>query len=78
LLRRVHEVDVTRCSRCSGRRRVLAFITDPEVVTAILAHLGLPQRPPALAPARAPPEPQLLFAGWSETDLIDPPASDPS
>jgi hypothetical protein len=55
LLRRVHELDALRCNRCPGRRRVIAFITDPEVVTAILAHLGLPTQPPSLAPARAPP-----------------------
>jgi len=78
LLRRVHEVDVTQCSRCPGRRRVIAFITDAEVVTAILAHLGLPPRPPPLAPARAPPEAQLPFAGWSDTDFIDPPVGDPA
>jgi hypothetical protein len=78
LLRRVHEVDVTQCTRCPGRRRVIAFITDADVVTAILTHLGLPQRPPSLAPARAPPEAQLPFAGWSDTDFIDPPAGDPA
>ena len=55
LLRRVREVEVLRCSRCPGRRRVIAFITDSDVVTAILAHLGLPTQPPQLAAARAAP-----------------------
>jgi hypothetical protein len=32
---------------------VLAFLTDPAVVTRVLAHLGLPAHPPPLAPARA-------------------------
>ena len=39
---------------------VLAVITAPEPVTAILAHLGLPTSGPVLAPARAPPQLDLL------------------
>ena len=35
-----------------GRRKVLAFPADPEVVQKILSHLGLETAPPALAPAR--------------------------
>jgi hypothetical protein len=31
---------------------VLAVLTDPDVVTRILHHLGLPATPPAIAPAR--------------------------
>jgi hypothetical protein len=31
------------------------MITDPEPIAAILAHIGLPTTPPAIAPARAPP-----------------------
>ena len=33
--------------------KVLAFITDPPVLSAILVHLDLPHRPLPLAPARA-------------------------
>jgi hypothetical protein len=32
---------------------VLAFLTDPEVVSKILRHLGLAIAAPALAPARS-------------------------
>ena len=46
--------------------RVLAAITDPVVVVAILTHLDLPTEPPPRAPARAPP--QLPF--WP--DGVDP------
>lgn len=50
--------------------RILAFLTDPPVVKAILLHLGLPHRPPPLSPARGPP--QIDF-------LTDPsPALDPA
>ena len=36
--------------------RVLAAITDPDVVDAILTDLGLPTVPPAVAAARGPPQ----------------------
>ncbi len=76
LLRRVHEVDVSKCDRCAGRRRVIAFITDTHVVTAILAHLGLPTLPPALTPARAPPQAELGFVVSTDDDFVDPPPGD--
>jgi hypothetical protein len=56
LLERVFGPDVTECPRCRDRLRVLAFITDPDATTRILAHLGLPAATPTVAPARAPPE----------------------
>ena len=34
--------------------RILAFLTDLPVVSAILLHLDLPHRPPPVAPARGP------------------------
>ena len=57
LLRRVFGDDVTRCPRCDDHLRVLAFLTDPAVTTAIVDHLGIRSDRPRLAPARAPPEP---------------------
>jgi len=71
LLRRVFAIDVLRCDRCGGRRQVIAFITDPEVVVKILDHLGLPSRPPPVAQARPPP-----MDDWTEavtTAYIDAP-----
>ncbi|XXT19240.1 hypothetical protein WME94_54350 [Sorangium sp. So ce429] len=53
LLRRVYLEDVLACP-CGGRRRVIADLHDPEVVTAILVHLGLPTEEPAVARARDP------------------------
>ena len=53
LLRRVYLEDVLACP-CGGRRRVIADLHDPEVVTAILVHLGLPTEGPAVARARDP------------------------
>ena len=56
LLRRVFAVDVLRCGLCGGRRELIAQITQPGVVTAILAALGLPTEAPRVHPARGPPE----------------------
>ena len=46
---------------CGEKRKLIALITDGNVVRRILEHLGLPTAAPALAPARSPPE--LEFAG---------------
>jgi hypothetical protein len=56
LLRRTFELDVFACSRCGGRRRVLAYVTARRGVRAILEHLGLASQPPRLAPAQGPPQ----------------------
>ena len=47
-LRRVYDIDVSVCSKCGGAVKVLAVITEPQVITSILAHL-------AKREARAPP-----------------------
>ena len=47
-LRRVFAIDISRCGRCGGQLRVLAAITNPQVIMAILAHLES-------RAARAPP-----------------------
>ena len=53
LLKRVHDVDALACP-CGGRLRVIALITEPEVVVAILTSLHLPTEPPPIARARSP------------------------
>ncbi len=35
--------------------RLIGFITEPETVRQILAHVGEPTTAPAIAPARSPP-----------------------
>ena len=60
LLRRVFLVDVLRCARCGGRRKILAAITEAAVVRAMLTSLGLPTEVPVVHPARGPPE-ELLW-----------------
>ncbi len=56
LLRRVFLVDVLTCPHCQGRRRLLAAIFDPDSIARILTSLALPTEPPAIAPARPPPQ----------------------
>ena len=53
LLLRVFAIDVLECPRCSGRMKILAFITRPDVVRRILEHLDLPTTSPDTA--RGPP-----------------------
>ena len=55
LLRRVYLIDVLTCPHCSGKRTVLAFLTEPIAIRRILDHLGLPTEAPRVASARAPP-----------------------
>src|SRR5687767_7858733 len=51
LLRRTFGLDVFACSGCGGRRRVLASLTAPDGVDAIVELLAWPSRPALLAPA---------------------------
>lgn len=48
-LRRVFGIEITVCPHCGGRLRVIADVTDPEVIDQILEHFrreGLPRAPP--------------------------------
>lgn len=55
LLKRVFNIDVKTCPVCSGKMKIIAAIEDPGVIKKILAHLGLPTKPPEPWPARGPP-----------------------
>ena len=54
------------CPLCGAEMRIIAFLTDPVAVHAILAHLGKPTAPPRIAPARGPPLGDLSDAGTGE------------
>ena len=41
--------------KCSGRVRLVGFITEPATMRQILVHVGEPTSAPAIAPARSPP-----------------------
>jgi hypothetical protein len=51
--------------------RIVAFLTDPPLVQAILLHLGLPHRPPQVTPARALPQAKLAFDQTPDFDPTD-------
>ena len=52
LLARVFGIDVSKCTNCGGRMKIISSIKDPLVIKKILTHLGLSPIPPPLAPAR--------------------------
>ncbi len=55
LLKRVFGIEALRCP-CGKQMRVLAAITEPEAIRAILDCLNLPSRAPPLALAGREPE----------------------
>ena len=54
--------------------KILAFLTDPPVVSTILLHLDLNPKPPPLSPARGPPQGDFLF---DQTSGFEPNESEP-
>ena len=52
LIQRVFGADATICGKCGGTLRLISPIPPPVATRKILEHLGLPSRPPPLAPAR--------------------------
>jgi hypothetical protein len=60
LLARVFAIDMKHCHNCGGDLKLIAAILEPSAIKKILGHLGLPDKPPDIAPARLPP--QLSFS----------------
>jgi len=58
-LKRVFGIGIHACEFCGGAVKIIASIEDPEVIEAILAHVGLNRTddPRSHTPqARGPPE----------------------
>jgi len=55
LLARTFAVDVLTCSRCAGRMRLLAMVTQPASVARYLATTGEATEVPRRSPGRGPP-----------------------
>jgi hypothetical protein len=51
-LKRVFEIDITLCPLCGGQLRVIADVTDPDLIRKILDHVNS-RAPPRLPPRRA-------------------------
>jgi hypothetical protein len=49
------------CPTCQEPLTFIAFLTDPEPICQILAHIGEPTSPPLLHPARGPPQAELTM-----------------
>jgi hypothetical protein len=62
LLARIFECLPLRCPRCGEPMRIIAFVLDRDVIERILDHIGEPTEPPAILPARSPPQGELDFA----------------
>jgi len=59
LLARVFALDVTVYPACGGRLQWVAALTDPDSIRTYLTGIGLSAEPPAIAPARPPPQREL-------------------
>ena len=51
LLAWVFSSDISECTACGGRLRIIAALTDPASIRTYLEGLGLPAMPPPRAPA---------------------------
>ena len=56
--------------------RIIAFVLDPPVIERILRHIGEPTEPPAILPARSPPQgewspAELTTVGFADDDAFD-------
>jgi hypothetical protein len=49
------------CPTCQAPLAFIAFLTDPEPITHILAHIGEPTSPPLIHPARGPPQAEFAM-----------------
>ncbi len=54
LVMRVFDIDVLECPKCQERMRVLAYMTEQDVIERILTHLDLPTTSPE-SPRSPPP-----------------------
>jgi len=89
LLARIYEVFPLVCPTCQAPLTFIAFLTEPEPIIQILAHIGEPTSPPLIHPPRGPPQTELEMglAGaevetvaqeWNPSDLDQTPDFDPT
>jgi len=82
LLVRIYECLPLLCPRCGEPMRIIAFVQEPAVVEKILTHIGEPIAPPAILPARSPPQGEFGFdqvvgaEEWVEVDQTAAPDRD--
>ncbi len=47
-MKRVFQIDITKCGKCGGDVKVIAAIIEKKVIEKILTHLGLPSVAPPI------------------------------
>jgi hypothetical protein len=65
LIARIYEILPLICPVCGRPMRLIAAVTEPEPVRRILLHVGAPNNPPPISPARSPPQ-------WDTVDWNQP------
>jgi hypothetical protein len=60
LLARVFAIDMKSCPKCQGELKIVAAIVEVSAIRKILGHLGLPDKPPDIAPARLSPQMRFI------------------
>jgi len=73
LLARTFAVDVLRCDRCGGRRKLSAFIVSSKEACDLLDRLGIRER----APPPEPPRRRYRQVQWLDPPPPDDPGVDP-
>jgi hypothetical protein len=71
VMRRAFELDVLACPACAGRPQLVACVTKPAAIRAILDHLALPSTATPPQPARAPPWERTVDGAESPYDMYD-------
>jgi hypothetical protein len=56
LLARVFDIDILTCPDCQGKLKIVTAIMETGAIKRILGHLGLPDKPPNIAPSRFSPQ----------------------
>jgi uncharacterized protein YbaR (Trm112 family) len=71
LMCRVFALDVLECPMCRGPMKLIAEITQREVIERFLAALDLPAEHPEIERARPPPQLELPLDEGHEEPSID-------
>ncbi len=66
----IYECLPLTCEKCGQPMRLIAFIMEPPVVEKILKHIGEPTEPPAVLPARAPPQMEIGYRRRRDCEAI--------
>jgi hypothetical protein len=67
LLKRVFDIDVTKCQKCGGRIKLIDLVMPSPLLTQLLRRLKLDPDPPALLPAKT----SQLFEAFFEDPFCE-------